>query len=130
MWNLRRMVDPEPAPKRPVRKRLNKAPDPRFRPDVSDLLDPILGCPEAALSANHIARAVKAELAEMDFAAVEAKYSSQGQHGYHPRHVLGALIYGSLVGIHHSTKLAGALRTDLAARLVAGGHAISEGRLR
>lgn len=124
------MVDPESASKRPVRKRVNKAPDPRFKPDISDLLDPILGCPGAALPANHIARAVKAHLAEIDFSTVEARYSSQGQNGYHPRHVLGALLYGSIIGTHHSTKLAAALRTDLAARLVAGGHAISEGRLR
>lgn len=130
MWNFGEMVDPESASKLWVRKRINKAPDPRFKPDVSDLPDPILGCPEAALPANHIARAVKAELAEMDFSTLEARYSSQGQHGYHPRHVLGALLYGSIIGIHHSTKLAAALRTDLAARLVAGGHAISEGRLR
>jgi transposase len=120
----------EEATKRAVRKRVNKAPDPRFRPDMSELLDPILGCPALALSARHPARLVKEELESLDFAEAEARYSSQGQHGYHPRHVFGALVYGSLIGIHQSTKLESALATDLALRFVAGGHAISAGRLR
>ena len=119
-----------PSPQRVVKKRLNKAVDPRFKPDVSDQLDPILGCPELALPESHLARVLKRQLEELSFVSVEEKYSSLGQLGYHPRHLFGALVYGSLVGIHHSTKLAHALLSDFALRYVAGGHAISEGRLR
>jgi transposase len=112
------------------KKRLNKAPDPRFKPDISEQFDFALGCPSAMLPADHLARQLKRELASFDVSALVKKYSSQGRHGYHPLHMLGALVYGTLIGIHHSTKLAKALKTDLALRFVAGGHCISEGRLR
>lgn len=112
------------------KKRLNKAPDPRFKPDVSEQFDFALGCPSAMLPADHLARRLKRELASFDVSALVKKYSSQGRHGYHPLHMLGALVYGTLIGIHESTKLARALKTDLALRFVAGGHCISEGRLR
>jgi transposase len=108
----------------------NKDPEPRFKVDMSNMLDPVLGCPEQAIPASHLSRAVKTFLSGLDFSAIESKYSSQGRHGYHPRHVLGALLYGSLIGVHTSTRLAETLRWDLGARLVAGGHAISAGPLR
>lgn len=115
----------------PHRKlRLNKAPDPRFKADISDAPDPIRGCPGEALPAAHPARKIKEPIATLDFSKAEAKYSSQGRYGFHPRHVFGALVYGSILGIHFSTRLAESLRWDLVARFVAGGHAISEGRLR
>ena len=112
------------------RKRVNKAPEPRFKPDVSGQLDAIAGCPEAFVPQDHLARSIRSVLQKLDFSAQERKYSSQGQHGYHPRHLIGALVYGSLVGVHESTKLERLLKTDAAARLVSGGHAISAGRLR
>jgi len=112
------------------KKRLNKAPNPRFKPDVSEQFDIALGCPSAVLPADHLARQLKRELASYDVSALVKNYSSQGQHGYHPHHMLGALVYGTLIGIHESTKLARAMKTDLALRFVAGGHCISEGRLR
>lgn len=112
------------------RKRVNKAPDPRFKPDVSAQLDAVAGCPEAFVPRDHLARSLREMLQRLDVKELEKKYSSQGRHGYHPRHMLGALIYGSLVGVHESTKLARLLSTDAAARLVSGGHSISAGRLR
>ena len=42
----------------------------------------------------------------------------------------GIALYGSLTGLHESTKLAAALETDAALRLLSGGHAISAGTLR
>ena len=111
-------------------KRLRKALEPRFKPDISAELSGPWGCPEQVLPAGHLARVVKSDLEQFDVSELERKYSSQGRWGFHPRHVLGALVYGSLMGIHHSTKLAGALQTDMGARFVAGGHVISEGRLR
>jgi transposase len=119
-----------PGPKRLVKKRLRKAPGQRFKPDISEQFDLVWGCPSASVPHEHLVRSVKELLAGLDFSSTETKYSSQGQHGFHPRHVLGALLYGSLLGIHHSTKLAASLKTDMALRFVAGGHVISEGRLR
>jgi transposase len=112
------------------RKSPRRDPHPRFKPDQVRQLDPYLGCAELQVPAKHLAREVRDLLAKMDFGVLEARYSSLGRHGYHPRHVLGVLVYGSLVGIHHSTKLERAAETDAAFRLVAGGHWISAGKLR
>jgi transposase len=79
---------------------------------------------------DHLARQVVALMASVDFSEVEAKYSSLGRRGYHPRTMVGVWIYASLIGLHESTKVARSLRTDAALRFVAGGHAISAGRLR
>lgn len=77
-----------------------------------------------------MARVVLAVLDAMDWFEAESRYSSIGRPGYRPRWLVGALVLGSLRGLHESTKLASALRTDVALRLVSGGHAISAGRLR
>lgn len=108
------------------KKRLNKAPGARFKPDISEQL--VFG--GLQVPAGHLARRLKDELALLDVSEVVARYSSQGRHGFHPLHILGALIYGTLIGVHHSTKLARAMQTDAALRFIAGGHCISEGRLR
>jgi transposase len=78
----------------------------------------------------HLARRVMTIVARFDIGSVEMKYSSLGRHGYHPRNVLSVWIYGSLIGLHESTKVAAALKTDAAFRLLSGGYAISEGTLR
>jgi len=114
----------------PRRKSPRRDPHPRFKPDQVGQLDPFLGCAELQVPPKHLARQVRDLLVTMDFGTLEARYSSLGRHGYHPRHVLGVLVYGSLVGIHHSTKLERASETDAAFRLVAGGHWISAGKLR
>ncbi len=93
-------------------------------------LDPINGCVELQVPNGHLARAVRDLLAELDFSKIESGYSSLGRHGFHPRHVMGVLVYGSLVGVHHSTKLERVSETDAAFRLVSGGHWISAGKLR
>ena len=123
------MLTPSPL-RSPIRRRTRRDPKPRFKPDVSGQLDAVLGCPAVGLPKDHLARMVRELLAELDLSSVESKYSSLGRRGFEPRHVLGALIYGSLIRIHHSTKLARAMVSDAALRLVAGGHAISEGALR
>jgi transposase len=112
------------------RKRLRKDPLPRFKRDVSHQIDLVFGCPEQALPNDHLARKLRTLLTQLDFSALEAKYSSQGRRGFHPRHVIGVLVYGSLIGVHHSTKLERLLRTDMACRYMAGGHVISAGVLR
>lgn len=80
--------------------------------------------------AEHPAWMVLEQVGHLDLSALEATYSSLGRHGYQPRQVLAVWVYASVIGIHHSTKVARALKTDNAFRLLSGGHAISEGKLR
>jgi len=124
-----KMLEPSPR-KFPNRKRPVRDPVPRFKAEETNQLDFVRGCFEAQVPKDHLARQVVDLIDKLDVSSTEAKYSSLGRRGYHPRHVLGVLVYGSLVGLHESTKLAKALKTDAALRLAAGGHAISEGRLR
>jgi len=79
---------------------------------------------------KHLARAVRSFVGCMDVSAAEAQYSSLGRHGYHPRQLLGVWVYASLVGMHHSTRVARACRTDAAFWLLCGGHAPSGATLR
>lgn len=119
-----------PTPGVSRRKRLRKDPKPRFKDDLTDQLDAVGGCSSIALAGDHLARGLRSLLDGLDYGELEAKYSSQGRRGFHPRHVVGVLVYGSLIGVHHSTKLATRLESDLALRFMAGGHAISAGVLR
>lgn len=127
------MIEPflsHPPAERPIRRRTRRDPKPHFKPDVTAQLDAVAGCPRLQVAEDHLVRTVIEFVGNLDYGTVEAKYSSLGRHGYHPRHVLAVLVYGSLIGLHHSTKLAAALKTDAALRLASGGHAISEGKLR
>jgi transposase len=121
---------PSPSEQPPVRKRRRLDPKPHFKPDTTRQLDAISGCPTAFVPEGHLAWKVKAVLEKLDFSSLEAGYSSLGRQGYRPSHVVAVLVYGSLVGLHHSTKLARALETDAALRLLSGGHSIAEGTLR
>jgi transposase len=117
------------AGERPIRRRTRRDPRPRFKPDTTRQLDAIEGCPSAQVSAGHLARSVQRMVARLDLSSVEAGYSSLGRHGYAPRNLLAVWVYGSLIGLHHATKLARALETDAALRLLSGGHAISRSKL-
>lgn len=119
-----------PDGERVVRRRTRRDPNPRFKEDRSRQLDAIAGCPAAAVPQEHLAWAVQEEVAKLDVSALESRYSSLGRHGYHPRHELAVWIYASLIGVHHSTKVGHACKTDAAFRLLSGGHAISSGTLR
>lgn len=122
---------PEKTPRRfPNRKRPERDPKPRFKAAETNQLDCLVGCVEFGVPERHLARQVRSVMEALDFSSIEAQYSSLGRRGYHPRHVVGVLVYGSLIGLHHSTKLGAALKTDSALRLVAGGFAISSGKLR
>lgn len=114
----------------PIRRRGKRYAQPRFKIETTKQLDVVVGCPELAVAEDHLARKVAAVVARFDLSEVESQYSSLGRHGYHPRNILCVWIYASLVGLHESTKLARALKTDAALRLLSGGHAISEGTLR
>jgi transposase len=113
----------------PIRRRNRRDPKPRFKPDVTTQLDAVAGCPALQVPKEHLARTVMRMVVHFDLAGVEEKYSSLGRHGYAPRHLLAVWMYASLVGIHHATKLARALKTDAALRLLSGGYAISRSKL-
>jgi transposase len=78
---------------------------------------------------DHLARAVQKMVARFDLSKVDAKYSSLGRRGYAPGNVLAVWVYASLVGMHHATKVARALQTDAALRLLSGGYSISRSTL-
>src|SRR5438477_1196349 len=114
----------------PVRRRTHRDPKPRFKPDRSQQLDAVLGCPALVVPGDHAARDVQAFVEKLDTSVLEKEYSSLGRHGYHPRHVLAVWIYASQSGMRHSTKVARACVTDAAFRLLSGGHDISAPTLR
>lgn len=116
--------------KPPIRRRTRRNPKPLFKPDVSRQLDVVHGSPELQVGSDHLARGVREIIEQLDTSELEAQYSSLGRHGFHPRCTLAVWVYASLVGLHESTKLALALQTDAALRLLSGGHDISAGTLR
>lgn len=119
------------SPRTPTpRRRQRRDPDPHFKADTSHQLDAILGCPAESVPKDHIAWAVLEVVEQLDTSAVEAGYSSLGRHGYHPKSTLAVWVYASLIGLHHSTKVARALGTDAAMRLVARGGKHSGATLR
>ncbi|WP_224373172.1 transposase [Hyalangium versicolor] len=85
----------------------------------------MLAAAEAMVPADHLARRVRKLMEGVDLSQVEAQYSALGRRGYAPRQLLCLWVYASLSGLHHATKLARALVTDTALRLLSGGHAIS-----
>lgn len=118
------------APETALRPRKRRDPRPRFKPDRSRQLDAVMGCPALAVPANHLARRVFELVSKLDTATLEGQYSSLGRRGYHPRQVLAVWVYASLVGMHESTKVHRASRTDHAFRFLSGGHDISSATLR
>ncbi len=112
------------------RRRTRRDPKPRFKADRTKQLDAVHGCPELQVPADHLARRVKAVVEKIDLSRLEEQYSSLGRHGYRPSSVLAVWVYASLIGVHKSTKLAEALVTDAALRLLSGGYAFSSPTLR
>ena len=107
-----------------------REPTPRFLPDLFDEPDEVLGWLEKQIPQGHLSRLVKAQVAGLDVSSLEAKYSSLGRHGYHPRHMLGVLVYAGTIKLQYSTEISAAMRTDAALRYVGGGYTISAGKLR
>ena len=118
-----------PPIERLIRRRTRRDPQPRFKPDTTKQLDAVEGCPALQVPVDHLARAVQRIVSRLDLSSVEVGYSSLGRHGHAPRRVLAVWVYASLIGTHHATKLARALETDAALRLLSGGHGISRSTL-
>jgi len=109
----------------PIRRRTRRDPKPHFKPDRTDQLDAIVGCPALQVPTDHLARIVWGVVEHFDLSGIEARYSSLGRRGYSPRNLLAVWIYASLVGLHHATEVARQLHTDAAFRLLSGEHTIS-----
>ncbi len=114
---------------RVIRRRTRRDPQPRFKPDTTGQLDAVGGCPSLQVAGDHLARSVQRVVTRLDVSSVESGYSSLGRHGHAPRRLLAVWVYGSLIGIHHATKLSRAVETDAALRLLSGGHRISRSTL-
>ena len=119
-----------PPTERPIRRRTRRDPKPHFKPDCTHQLDAVLGCPELIVPADHIARGVIEIVSLLDLSAIEARYSSLGRHGVHPRNKLAVFVYGRIDGQKDATALARLTQTDAAYRLVSGGHRMSGTMLR
>ena len=74
---------------------------------------------------EHLARRVQRVVERLKLEEVEASYSALGQNGFAPRQLLALWVYASHIGVHQGTRLARALQTDAALRLLSGGHLIS-----
>ena len=57
---------------------------------------------------------------QLDTGSVEAKYSPNGQHAYHPRQIVSILIYGYSHGVFSSRQLEKRCREDLSFMYIAG----------
>lgn len=102
-------------------RRVAKDPTPRFKEPDKDVLQ----LAEKCVPEGHLARKLAQVVEQLDVSELEKRYSALGQHGYRPRWLLGVWLYASLRGIHHCTRVEQALETDMALRLLSGGHAIS-----
>lgn len=125
------MLTPLTAADKPVRGRRRRIdPAPRFKVSKNQQLDVVNGTPELQLADDHQARKVWRQIEKLDLGGIEGGYSSLGRRGYEPKRLLAVLIYASLKGVHHSTKVAAAVKTDAAFRWLMGGWSVSSSTLR
>ncbi|MBC7171785.1 MAG: IS1182 family transposase [Polyangiaceae bacterium] len=123
------LTNPSPSDWR-KRPRKPRDPKPRFKADLEKQLDGIEGCPELQVPEGHLARAVLSFVRLLGAEQLAESYSALGRRGYRPDRLLAILVYGSLIGLHHSTKLGRACQTDAALRWLAGGWRPSATTLR
>jgi transposase len=112
------------------RKLIAKDPTPRFRAARTRQLDILLGCLEEQLPPDHLARSIWELVEKLDTSALEKQYSALGRRGYHPKRLLAVWVYASLIGMHHSTEVERACRTDAAFKWLCGGDSPSGPTLR
>ena len=72
------------------------------------------------LSEDHDCFIFKDLIDQMDTSEIEAGYSPQGQHPYHPKKILGILIYGYSHGVFSSRQLEKRCNEDLGFMYIAG----------
>lgn len=71
-------------------------------PNLSDLI-----------ASDHTARLISQVIDEMDLSFIENTYSPNGQHAYHPKMLFKTLVYGYVIGLRSSRKLADRLKEDI-----------------
>jgi transposase len=81
------------------------------------------------ISSDHLARLVVEIAKHLDISSIEAKYSSLGQHAYHPRMMLALLFYGYSIGVRSSRKIAQACEERLDFIYIAQGLTPSHDRI-
>lgn len=108
-------------------RRIARSKEVHFLPDNSSQLDFQHGAPALLVPKDHQAWQVKAavELFQAELDQLRAKSSPLGRHGNDPGHILGVLLYASLVGDQYASVVARRLETDHAYRLLSGGRTIS-----
>jgi len=117
-----------PGVERPIRGRTRRDPKPHFKSDTTAQLGGIRGYPAWQVPAGHLAPAVQRSVGRLDLSSVEAQYSSLGGRGSGRRKLSAVRVDANLIWIHYGAKLAGALQTDAALRLLSCGHAISRSK--
>ncbi len=68
---------------------------------------------EELVPENHVVRAVDKIVEQLDLKDLYASYSEEGQPGYHPMMLVKILLYGYLVGVRSSRKIAEKLESDI-----------------
>jgi len=58
------------------------------------------------IPANHFVRVLDAVVEQLEFKALYASYSEEGQPAYHPKLLVKILLYGYATGVRSSRKLA------------------------
>jgi hypothetical protein len=114
----------------PIKRRTRRDPQPRYKPSTTHQLDAVVGAPELVVPGDHLARRVWEIVRKFDFTSADRRRSSLGRRGHDPRRVVAVFVYASLVGVHHASKIAVAVETDAAFRLLSGGHRMPPGTLR
>lgn len=75
---------------------------------------------EELLPANHMVRILDLVVEQLDFTALYASYSEEGQPGYHPKLLVKILLYGYASGVRSSRKIAQKLESDVFFMYLAG----------
>jgi transposase len=94
-----------------------------FRPYPLDQQHLLPVNPRDWLPEGHLALFLADLVSTLDVRAILGTYrGGRGPRGYHPRMLLGVLLYGYCVGVFSSRKLAGRCETDIAFRVLSGGQ--------
>jgi transposase len=74
-----------------------------------------------SLAPNHLARFIVAVVAQLDLAAIYARYAARGGEPFAPAVLLGLLFYGYATGVFSSRKIERATYESIPFRFIAGG---------
>lgn len=98
----------------------------RFHGDKSKQLNTLTGSPDLVVPDKHLVRDIIAFVGLLDLTELRNKHKSLGRTPIDPQFKLTVWLYASLIGLHHASEVARALKTDAALKLAAGGHPLSD----